>query len=96
MLKFIQYLVSPAGRRSTQPTTHRSERHKHEAWDSAKSIRGLEVLEGNEDSDWDLWQCSVDSQLQPLTGAVRTRASVTASQFDDFDPFARVTKNSDL
>jgi hypothetical protein len=54
------------------------------------------VLEGNDDSDWDLWQCSVDSQLQPLTASVWTRADATPSQFEDFDPFARVSKNSDL
>lgn len=95
MFKFIQHLAAPAAR-PAGPTTRRSDRRRHEAWDPAKSIRGLEVLEGNDDTDWDLWECSVDSQLQPLTTSVRIKADATLSQLDDFDPYGRVSKNSDL
>jgi hypothetical protein len=95
MFKFIQQLVSSADRLA-RPTTRRSERRRQEAWDPAKSIRGLEVLEGNDDTDWDLWECSVHSELQPLATSVRIKGDATPSRLDDFDPFARVSKNSDL
>ncbi len=96
MFKFIKQLVSPEARQTTQATTRKPERRKQEAWDPTESIPASEVLEGNDDTDWDLWQCSVDSQMQPLTPSVRIEANATPSQFDDLDPFARVSKNSDL
>ena len=96
MFKFIKQLVFPTARPTTQRTTRKPERRKHEAWDPTESIPASEVLEGNDHTDWDLWQCSVDSQMQPLTSSVRIKADATPSQLDDLDPFARVSKNSDL
>jgi hypothetical protein len=94
MFKFLKQLVFSAGGPKTQPTTRKPERAKHKEWDPTESIPASEVLEGNDHTDWDLWQCSVDSQMQPLTSSVRINA--TPSQLADLDPFARVTKNSDL
>jgi hypothetical protein len=96
MFKFIKHLVSPAAGPTTQPTKRKEEKRKHKAWDPTESIPVPEVVEGNDNTDWDLWQCSVDSQMQPLTASVRVKANSTPSQFDDLDPFARVSKNSDL
>ena len=96
MFKFIKQLVSPAARPTTQATTRKPERRKQDAWDPTGSIPTSEVVEGNDNTDWDLWQCSVDSQIQPLTPAVKVKANATPSQLNDLDPFARVSKNSDL
>jgi len=59
-----------------------------------------EVVEGNEESDWSLWQASValhDSRIQPLwlatePGALNETAPSPASAA--LDPFASVHKNS--
>ena len=58
-----------------------------------------EVVEGNEHTDWALWEDSVsvmDSQMQGLTPAARIyeRDKQTPSQLQDIDPFSRINKNS--
>ena len=58
-----------------------------------------EVVEGNEHTDWALWEDSVivlDSQMQGLTPSARIyeREKQTPSEFQDLDPFARVNKKS--
>ena len=60
-----------------------------------------EVVEGNDHTDWDLWEDSVialDSQMQSLSpSAKKIYARKDApSQFDDLDVFSRVGKNRDL
>jgi hypothetical protein len=55
-----------------------------------------EVIEGNEHTDWDLWQDSVDSQMQSLKASPNTYVDTIPSELDGLDPFARVSKNSDL
>jgi len=57
------------------------------------------TLEGNELSDWALWEDSVaalDSQLQPLAPSetVRLRGEDTPSQLQDIDPFSSIGKNN--
>lgn len=58
------------------------------------------VVEGNDHTDWDLWEDSVnalDSRMQGLTPSTRIyNSKAEPSQFDDLDVFARVTKNRDL
>ena len=58
-----------------------------------------EVVEGNEHTDWALWEDSVnvlDSQMQGLTPSARIyeRDKQTPSQYQDLDPFSRVSKKS--
>lgn len=59
-----------------------------------------EVVEGNDHTDWDLWEDSVnalDSRMQGLTPSTKIYDSkAPPSQFDDLDVFSRVTKNRDL
>ncbi len=57
-----------------------------------------EVIEGNEESDWAMWEDSVaflDSQMQPLAASetVYLREKDTPSQFHDIDPFSSTGKN---
>jgi hypothetical protein len=64
------------------------------------AIPAPEVVEGNDHTDWDLWEDSVnalDSQMQSLSPSARLYASKrTASQFDDLDVFSRVGKNREI
>lgn len=58
-----------------------------------------EVVEGNEHTDWALWEDSVnvmDSQMQGLTPSARIyeRDKQTPSEYQDLDPFARINKKS--
>ena len=58
-----------------------------------------EVVEGNEHTDWALWEDSVmalDSQMQDISPSARIyeRDKQTPSQFQDIDPFSRINKNS--
>lgn len=56
-----------------------------------------EVVEGNEHTDWALWEDSMtvlDSQMQGLTPSARIyeRDKQTPSQYQDLDPFSQVSK----
>jgi hypothetical protein len=58
-----------------------------------------EVVEGNEHTDWALWEDSVnvlDSQTQGLTPSARIyeRDKQTPSELQDLDPFSRINKKS--
>ncbi|MDQ6881344.1 MAG: hypothetical protein M3150_04540 [Pseudomonadota bacterium] len=58
-----------------------------------------EVQEGNEQTDWALWEDSVlvmDSQLQGLTPSSRIyeRLKEPPSEYQDIDPFSSISKNS--
>ena len=58
-----------------------------------------EVQEGNEQTDWALWEDSVmvlDSQMQGLTPSTRIyeRVKERPSDYDDIDPFSGIGKNS--
>ena len=55
-----------------------------------------EVTEGNEATDWDLWENSVNSQIQGLDALRRRNQSDTIpSELDGIDPFSKVGKNRD-
>lgn len=58
------------------------------------------VAEGNEHSDWSLWEDSVaalDSQLGPLAPSKRIRVRDTRpSQLDELDAFSGIRKNRDV
>ena len=55
-----------------------------------------EITEGNEQSDWALWEDSMtalDSQMQSLGPSSRfTEKAGTPSDYQDIDAFARVTR----
>ena len=58
-----------------------------------------EVQEGNEHTDWALWEDSVmvlDSQLQGLTPSARIyeRVKEGPSEYQDIDPFSSIGRNS--
>lgn len=58
-----------------------------------------QVVEGNEHSDWALWEDSVmllDSQMQALTPSARIyeRQKDAPSEYQDVDPFAKIGKKS--
>lgn len=58
-----------------------------------------EVQEGNEHTDWALWEDSVmvlDSQLQGLTPSARIyeRVKERPSEYQDIDPFSSIGRNS--
>jgi hypothetical protein len=57
-----------------------------------------DIVEGNDETDWDLWQDSVDSQMQSLNSRSsplrRTDGKSTgATGYDELDPFSSVHKN---
>jgi hypothetical protein len=84
----------------TRPAKSRSRNNK--VFEPA--LRGAlpvpEVVEGNDHTDWDLWEDSVialDSQMQSLSSSAKIHARKDASsQFDELDVFSRVGKNRDL
>lgn len=83
----------PAG--SRKPVTRRAA-NRHLPGDP---LPAPEVVEGNDHTDWDLWEDSVnalDSRMQGLTPSTKIYSPAEPSQFDDLDVFARVTKNRDL
>ncbi|HEY8708352.1 MAG TPA: hypothetical protein VIM34_10170 [Burkholderiaceae bacterium] len=58
-----------------------------------------EVVEGNEHTDWALWEDSVtvlDSQMQGLSPSARIyeREQQTPSEYQDLDPFSKIGKKS--
>ncbi len=59
-----------------------------------------DIVEGNSQTDWDLWETSamaLDSQMQPLspTASVRLKDEKEHSQFDELPPdaFSSITRN---
>lgn len=58
-----------------------------------------QVVEGNEQTDWALWEDSVmllDSQMQSLTPSARiyAREKEAPSEYQDVDPFAKIGRKS--
>lgn len=59
-----------------------------------------EVIEGNDESDWSLWEQSVsfqDSQIQPAwpkTKPMPMQGATPGSESEVVDPFASVRRNS--
>jgi hypothetical protein len=96
MFDFLKRLVAPPAKPATRPARRKP------SSPSARPPGNLplpvsQVVEGNSEADWDLWQDSVDafdSKMQPL--ARSARAIAEDSQAADIDPFSRVSKNSDL
>jgi hypothetical protein len=101
MFNFLKRLFAPAPTPPTRPVKSKS--RKKRALEPV--VRGAlpvpEVVEGNDHTDWDLWEDSVaalDSQMQSLSPAEKKiyARKDAPSQFDDLDVFSRVGKNRDL
>jgi hypothetical protein len=84
--------VKPASRKSTPAATA--------APVLAEPVPVPEVVEGNDHSDWALWEDSMtilDSQIQSLTPSARIyeKEKQTPSELQDIDAFSNVGKNRD-
>jgi hypothetical protein len=82
-----------------QPPIRRRTKRRQVTIDPTEPIPTPEVVEGNEHTDWDLWEDSVnslDSRMQSITPSARIYSRSPPSQFDDGDPFSKVGKNRDL
>lgn len=98
MFNFFKRLVAPTPTPARKP----SKRRRTSATGPVTEPMALpDVVEGNGQSDWNLWHDSVDaldSQMHSLSPLERTRGTdkQTPRDSDDCDPFYRVSKNSDL
>ena len=88
---------------ATTPDSSRGARHQSSPTvvqkDFCNTVPVSEVLEGNESTDWALWEDSMavlDSQMQSLTPSARiySREKEVPSAYQDLDPFAGVGKKS--
>ena len=93
MFKFLKRSVVPDVRRAPP---RKSARKSESAEVSTEPAALPEITEGNEQSDWALWEDSVialDSQMQSLGPSSRfTENAGTPSDYQDIDAFARVTR----
>jgi hypothetical protein len=104
LVNFFMRLVGLAPKPPTRPARRMSTSKRNTA--SEPFVRGAipapEVVEGNDHTDWDLWEDSVialDSQMQSLSPSenkLYAAKDAASSQFDDLDVFSRVGKNRDL
>lgn len=105
MFEFLKRLVGPApvrvparaparaSSRSQRKPAPRRPRPRDEALDGPVST--VEVVEGNSEQDWALWEDSVaimDSQTQGLTARASQYDSLSPSSSGDIDAFASVRK----
>lgn len=94
MFKFLKRLAVPEPR---TPAPARKAAAKPRAPEAKPEPDVLpEVLEGNEQTDWALWEDSVaalDSQMQSLSPSARIYDKPeTPSDYQDIDAFSRVTR----
>jgi hypothetical protein len=99
MFDFLKRLLSPAAKPAAQPAMRR--RKSRSATVTAEPIPVPEVVEGNDHTDWDLWEDSVntlDSRMQSITPSSRIYdySSTQPSELGEVDVFSRVSKNRDL
>ncbi len=74
----------------------RAKRPKRRTLDETEPLPLPEVTEGNEATDWDLWEDSVNSQIQGLEALrKRNQSDTIPSELDGIDPFSKVGKNRD-
>jgi hypothetical protein len=102
MFDFLKRWVSPAqppapARRSAAGTSQRSTRSKGASLSAPLPlpVPAPEVIEGNEETDWALWEDSVsvlDSRIGPLAPRDSVYDRLPSSQFDDADAFSSVRK----
>ena len=99
MFNFFKRSAAPA----SKPVTPRKPRKPAPAPSAnpalADPVPVPEVLEGNEQTDWALWEDSMtvlDSQMQSLTPSARIyeREKEKPSEYQDIDAFAGVHRKS--
>lgn len=102
MFKFFKRSASPPARPAGKPASRPPSSSASAAPASAAPHEPAplpEVVEGNEHTDWALWEDSMavlDSQMQELAPSARIyeRDRETPSQVQDLDPFGKISKNS--
>ncbi|HSH89922.1 MAG TPA: hypothetical protein VK996_08035 [Ramlibacter sp.] len=94
MLKLIKRL---AGVKDPEPANpaRRPRARKSSFSDLSAPAPLPEVVEGNDETDWDMWKDSVDSQMQGLSRSDHQYQDTQPSELDELDPFSRVGKNRD-
>lgn len=101
MFKFLKRLVAPAPAPAPARVSSRSQRkqqpRRHRPRDEAVDgpVSTVEVVEGNSEQDWALWEDSVaimDSQTQSLTARASGYDSLSPSSSGEVDAFAGVRK----
>ena len=100
MVNFFKRSDATAATTATTPALKESSLHLGERRRVPRPLPTPEVVEGNENSDWDLWEESVsfqDSQLPPATpplSGLQKQDAIPGKDADITDPFASVHKRS--
>lgn len=92
MFKFLKRAPTPPAKPARRRKTTKAGSGADSRIDSAPLP---EVTEGNEQSDWALWEDSMvalDSQMQSLGPSSRNFPDTAPTGFDELDPFSRVTR----
>jgi hypothetical protein len=96
MFDFLKRWASPARppapgtRRSSAGKSQKSTRSKGPSLSAPLPLPVPEVIEGNEESDWALWEDSVSQPLAPRDSVYDRLAP--SSRFNDVDAFGSVRK----
>jgi hypothetical protein len=95
MLNFLKRLV---GIRSEPAPPPRKQKSRKRSADHRLSGPAPlpDVVEGNDQTDWDLWQDSVDSQHSSLSLRDSRYQETAPSELGEVDPFAKVGRNRDI
>lgn len=99
MFKFFKRFAAPAAKAVTPIARRKAAPPASAGPVMAEPVPVPEVVEGNEPTDWALWEDSMtimDSQMQSLTpsGRIYEREKEKPSEFQDIDAFSGVNKNS--
>lgn len=100
MVNFFKRSDATAATTATTPALKEPSLHLGERRRVPRPLPTPEVVEGNENSDWDLWEESVsfqDSQLPPAAPSVNVQQEQDEKRGQDADlpdPFASVHKRS--
>ena len=95
MLKLFKRLLGIQAAEPQPPPRRRRSARKQPPREPGDPPPLPDVVEGNDETDWDLWQDSVDSQVAPLAPSSRNYPDTVPSQLDGLDPYHRVGKNRD-
>jgi hypothetical protein len=96
MFHFLKRLVSPGPQGTPAPRRRKKSAGKTGAADFQDTEPLLEVTEGNEHSDWELWEDSVvslDSRVQGLMPSSKIYDEPErASEYQDIDAYSTVRR----
>ena len=95
MLNFLKRLMG-IGKAPDPPPRRKSPRRKAPSRSMSGPAPLPDVVEGNDQSDWELWQDSVDSQHSSLSRQDSRYAETAPSELGDVDPFAKVSRKRDM